>query len=788
MPRLLAIVRDITDRKRAELALQESEERYRTIFEEGPLGIVLASLDFEVQYVNQRFCEMLGYSEMEIIALGLAGISHPDDLDTDHQLGLRLLRGELPYYTIDKRYIRKDGTAFWGQLTVSMMHDAEGKPTAMIRMIQDITEHKEIAELLQESEAKYRRLHESMRDAFVSVDMDGFIREYNEAYQQMLGYEPEELLTLRHTDVTPEKWHLFETKIVQQQILPRGHSDIYEKEYRRKDGTIFPVELRTFLIKDDQGQPTAMWAIIRDITERKKTEEALQKAYQELERRVEERTAELRNTNKDLAVFRRFVEASRQGFSMATLNGEIMYVNPAIGRLFAEGRSEDMIGQPVGRYCPEEYMTLREHEIITSVLREGHWEGEITIPHGDESLSCLQNTFLVNDEQGNPACVASVITDITGRKLAEEALRQGRDEFQMIYDNMLEGCVITDIETKRFMRVNAAMCKMLGYSEEELLSMSVTDIHRAGEGADALARIQARAEGNVQEFRNVSVLRKDGSVFYADIIGNTFTYGGRRCIVGLFRDITERKQAEELLAESEEKYRTLVETSPDAVLMLDLGGHITFVSRRLLELFGNDRVEDFLGTSPSESIIQEEQQEFHIHLARTLKEGVVRNVAFTLFRRDGTRFPGEASAALVRDTSGKPTAIIVVLRDITEPKRAEGALRESEEKYKTLVETSPDAVVMSDLTGHITFASRRAAEMYGIEHVEEMLGRNPLEFIDAEAHERYRTNLQTFIEEGIRRDVEYKLVRKDGTRFPGELSGAYSGPKKLDHDFESNPW
>ena len=179
----VCIVSDITEQKRAELAMQESEERYRTIFEEGPLGIVLASLDLEVQYVNQRFCEMLGYSEMEIIALGIAGISHPNDRDTDYQLGLRLGRGELPYYTIDKRYIRKDGTAFWGQLTVSMMHDAEGKPTAMIRMIQDITARKEIAELLQESEAKYRRLHESMRDAFVSVDMDGFIQEYNEAYR-----------------------------------------------------------------------------------------------------------------------------------------------------------------------------------------------------------------------------------------------------------------------------------------------------------------------------------------------------------------------------------------------------------------------------------------------------------------------------------------------------------------------------------------------------------------------------------------------------------------------------
>ena len=384
----------------------------------------------------------------------------------------------------------------------------------------------------------------------------------------------------------------------------------------------------------------------------------------------------------------------------------------------------------------------------------------------------LQHSFLIRDEQGNPAHIAGVLTDITERKQTEDALRQSRDELQMVYNEMLEGCVITDIESKRFVRVNRRMCQMLGYTEAELLSMSVRDIHREGEVAAALTRIQARAEGNFQEFRNVPISRKDGSEFYADILGNSLTYDGRPCVLGLFRDITERKQAEEALAESEQKYRTLVETSPDAVLMLDVRGYITFASRRLLELFGNERVEDFLGTSPLESIIQEDQQKFHTHFARTLQQGVVRNVEFTLFRRDGTRFPGEASAALVRDTSGKPTAIIVVLRDITEPKRAEGALRESEEKYKTLVETSPDAVVMSDLTGHITFASRRAAEMYGIEHVEEMLGRNPLEFIDAEAHERYRTNLQTFIEEGIRRDVEYKLVRKDGTRFPGELSGA----------------
>jgi two-component system, cell cycle sensor histidine kinase and response regulator CckA len=127
-------------------------------------------------------------------------------------------------------------------------------------------------EVLRESEAKYRRLHESMNDAFVSVEMSGRILDSNQAYRHMLGYTAVELAQLSYLDLTPEKWHATETRIVQEQILKQGFSDVYEKEYRRKDGTVFPVELRTFLLTDDQGKPVAMWAIVRDLSERKRLE------------------------------------------------------------------------------------------------------------------------------------------------------------------------------------------------------------------------------------------------------------------------------------------------------------------------------------------------------------------------------------------------------------------------------------------------------------------------------------------------------------------------------------
>ncbi|MCX6903752.1 MAG: PAS domain S-box protein, partial [Verrucomicrobia bacterium] len=116
------------------------------------------------------------------------------------------------------------------------------------------------------------RLYESMRDAFVSVDMAGNLREFNQAYAQMLGYSDEELHRLTYMDLTPKKWHAFEASLVREQILKRGYSDVYEKEYQKKDGTVFPVELRTFLITDPGGEPVGMWAIVRDISERKATE------------------------------------------------------------------------------------------------------------------------------------------------------------------------------------------------------------------------------------------------------------------------------------------------------------------------------------------------------------------------------------------------------------------------------------------------------------------------------------------------------------------------------------
>jgi PAS domain S-box-containing protein len=169
----------------------------------------------------------------------------------------------------------------------------------------EITERKQMEEALRKSETRYQRLYESMTDCFVQVAMSGEILDANRSYLDMLGYTEEEMRKLRYQDITPAKWHEMEQKIIETQVMAQGYSDVYEKEYIRKDGTVFPVELRTYLLRNTDGTPSGMWAIIRDITMRKQTEEELKEYREHLEELVKERTAELNKKNEELERFNR---------------------------------------------------------------------------------------------------------------------------------------------------------------------------------------------------------------------------------------------------------------------------------------------------------------------------------------------------------------------------------------------------------------------------------------------------------------------------------------------------
>ena len=287
---------DVSERKQAEEMLRESEERYRGVVENTTAIVLRVDPSGVINFANSRALEFFGYTADELIGRHAVGTIVPARESTGRDLAAMVERiAACPdrFHSNANENICRDGRRVWLEWTNSGIYGADGRLKELLCVGIDATVRKQAEEALRESEARYRILQESLRDAFVQVAMDGRLIEFNDMYCQLLGYSAEELRTLTYQDLTPERWHPMEDVIVREQIIPRGYSDVYEKEYRRKDGTAIPVELRTILSRDASGQPQAMWAIVRDITERKRAEEALKQQSDRLEAANQQGTGEL---------------------------------------------------------------------------------------------------------------------------------------------------------------------------------------------------------------------------------------------------------------------------------------------------------------------------------------------------------------------------------------------------------------------------------------------------------------------------------------------------------------
>ncbi len=308
--RWVGTVTDITDRRRAENALRESEAFLDSVFEHSPHAMWLSDSRGTLIRLNQACRDLLKITDAEVV--GRYNVL--EDGIVAAQGHRPLVRGvferaERARFTIDyrsdelKEIALEQHVALVLDVTISPIVDSGGRVSHAIVQHVDITERVRAQEALRASATRYRRLHESMMDAFVLVDMEGRILETNPAYRELVGYDEDELARLSYEALTPARWHPLEARLVAEQILPNGHSEVYEKEYVCKDGRTLPVELRTFLLRDESGAPTGMWAIVRDIEQRKRAEAEIRQLNAELEQRVADRTARLEAANQELEAF-----------------------------------------------------------------------------------------------------------------------------------------------------------------------------------------------------------------------------------------------------------------------------------------------------------------------------------------------------------------------------------------------------------------------------------------------------------------------------------------------------
>jgi len=320
-----------SDLHKSEEALRHSYEVMSYIIKFDPDAIAIFDNNLHYIAVSDRYL-----SDYNIVGQNIIGKHHyevfPEMPQKWRDVHQRVLAGAIERND-DDDFDRPDGSKTYNRWECRPWFQSDGSIGGMITYTEVTTERKLAEKALRDSEKKYRDLYESMMDAFAIIDMEGRIIEFNNSFRELVGYSTDELYRLTYTNLTPEKWHLKEAKIIADQVLQRGYSDVYEKEYITKGGITIPIEVRTYLIRDEKGENAGMWAIIRNISERKKAEEEIQQLNQTLESKVEERTAQLADANKELESFSYSVShdlrtplRALDGFSLAVLEdyGSIM--------------------------------------------------------------------------------------------------------------------------------------------------------------------------------------------------------------------------------------------------------------------------------------------------------------------------------------------------------------------------------------------------------------------------------------------------------------------------------
>jgi PAS domain S-box-containing protein/putative nucleotidyltransferase with HDIG domain len=278
----MVMAQDITERKRSEQSLWESEQRFRKLFEEGPIGVSIVSLDLNWKHVNVALCEMTGYTAEELTARSFADITHPDDQSVGIDLAARLIAGKAPSYTTEKRYITKTGGIIWVNLSVALIRDTQGTPLYFLSMVENITVRKQTEQAMRDSEARFRALIENGSDIITILDKDAKIRYLSPSIQRLQGYRPEEVIAtnifgyLHPADVDDCR------KIMSRLLAHQGETLTFECRFRHKDGSWRYLENSICNLLGYPGIDGIIGSA-HDVTERKRAEGQTERQLQRLQ-------------------------------------------------------------------------------------------------------------------------------------------------------------------------------------------------------------------------------------------------------------------------------------------------------------------------------------------------------------------------------------------------------------------------------------------------------------------------------------------------------------------------
>ena len=749
-PAVLIAIDDVTQRYEEAGARRREQANFRELLEQSNLGVAIRR-DDKFVFANQAYADIFGYETAdEIRALSsVLELFGPDGREHIREIVQRKDSGYDRVESYEIRGQRQDGTPIWVENRVQRIQ-WEGQ-AASLTFAADIGDRKRADDELRRSELRFRSIVEgSLQGVLIHRNMEVLF--VNEESARILGYESVaesqaagSLEQHLHPDERARMRAYGEARL-RGEPVPSS----YDVRVIKKDGSVATLETRVILVEWD-GEPVIQ-TVFYDITDRKTAEDAL---------RISE------------ARFRDFAESASDWFWETDEHHCFTYLvsdsltdagtqlPPALGKTRFDGRlSGDQ----------DDAKWVRHRKDLDARRPIHGFEYERAGANGDARLITI-NGNPIYDDDGDFIGYRGTGRDITESRRRELEIRRSDRRFRDLIDGSNQGILVHRYDELIF--ANQALCEMLGYNNpDEILSLGSVDAWLPG---DERRRIRGYAEARLRgetppanyEFR---ALRKDGSEVWLENHSVMLEWDGETTVLGAFNNIDARKQAEAKLKASEQRFRNLVEGSIQGIV----------VHRNHKVLLANQAMAEILGYEGPEPLYELDSIDEYVHpddiertrtyrSRRAAGEEAPKDYELQILRQDGSICWVECRAKVV-DWEAEP-AIQTIFSDISERKRAEQALRESEHLYRSIIDSMQDTYYRADHDGRITMVSPSVTELLGYS-VEEFLGIGiPGLYADHIEYEQFLKDFRN--SNGALRDYVAKIRRKDGSAIVSSTNVSY---------------
>ena len=675
---IIGLVHDITERKEIELTLQESESKYRLLTENASDIICLMSFNGKTHYLSPSIQTVLGYSPDEYKhKFGMLDNVHPEDIPLIERTMAQLWE-EGGSVNITFREQHKKGHYVWGEAIVKRIEGAQGEAQVML-VARDITEKKMAEIALHKSETQYRLLAENATDIIVLVDMDGQLHYVSPSIENITDYTPSEWIAL-----ASKRQHIYPDdlpKLLQdlKSYPDKKTSGHIKHRINHKNGSYVWVDSKANLIRDENDE-FKLLIVSRDITQELKAQQELAESQRYFQ-----------------SIFNNTTDAL---FLLDSQTQLILDCNDAAVAIFEAESKDNLVGMRKNDFRCVPYPEEQLIRISNLVERGEVWKDEVEYSSARGNMF-WGNLAVILFKQGTQLVR---ISDITERKKAVLALQKSEAQYRLLAENSTDIIAISTVD-KEWKYMSPGISKVSGYTPEEYKKFTRTSNVHPDDIALRLGIVDQLQQGDTNVRSVMRIGHKNGGWVWVECLYNTIIDNdGEKGVLIVARDTTQRKAIEQALQQSEARYRLIADNASSVICLMTLDGDKIYTSPSIKTALGYTP-EEYLQQYEVLGQIHPEDQPLIDDTIAQLRAGASEiNITFRERHKDGHYLWAEAMYKLVKGDDGNPQ-IMIVARDITQKRRVELALKESEAKYRLLADNASDVIILFDLDWNVKYVS-----------------------------------------------------------------------------------